>query len=288
MTTLDVPSAGVGQTAMFVALLRSLESRRGDALFRDALADFMVTALRGDTAMADVAEVVARTHLSVPGFAEYFSVRTRFFDDELLAAMGEGVRQVVTLAAGVDGRTVRLASPPGTCWYELDLPEMTAFKESLLAGSALGTRCVRRPVAADLRGDWTQPLRQAGFDPAQPTAWLAEGLLMYLPDADGEMLLHSLTQLSAPGSRLMLEQLQELMLAEPGRPARERVESQGASWRSARDDIGSWLSRHGWDARVYASTDPRIAHGRTVAPMPAGWLASGRLIRPPATGPVGT
>jgi O-methyltransferase involved in polyketide biosynthesis len=36
------------------------------------------------------------------------------------------------------------------------------------------------PVEADLRDDWPAALQAAGFDRWQPTAWLAEGLLMYL------------------------------------------------------------------------------------------------------------
>ena len=39
----------------------------------------------------------------------------------------------------------------------------------------------RREVAADLRHDWPAALRAAGFDSDVPTAWLAEGLLPFLP-----------------------------------------------------------------------------------------------------------
>ena len=41
--------------------------------------------------------------------------------------------------------------------------------------------CARRTVAADLREDWPAALVEAGFDPKLPTAWSAEGLLVYLP-----------------------------------------------------------------------------------------------------------
>jgi O-methyltransferase involved in polyketide biosynthesis len=37
-------------------------------------------------------------------------------------------------------------------------------------------RCNRRTVTADLRAIWPTALREAGFDPAAPAAWLAEGL----------------------------------------------------------------------------------------------------------------
>ena len=44
----------------------------------------------------------------------------------------------------------------------------------------------------------------AGLDPARPTAWIAEGLLVYLSPADVDRLLDTITGLSAPGSWLGL------------------------------------------------------------------------------------
>lgn len=277
MVELKTPSVGVGQTALFTAWMRQLESERPDGLFRDPLAAAMLSALAEDPVLAEVAEVIKQTHNSAAGFPTYFAVRTRFLDDEILAGVGVGIRQVVTLAAGVDGRTVRLALPAGTRWFEVELPEMTQFKDALIARSGLPLACERHGVAADLREDWQSQLRAAGFDPRQPTVWLVEGLLMYLTDTAGESLLAGLTELSAPGSRLMLEHLKAAMLQEEGRPVRERVEEQGAKWLSARDDLEEWLGGHGWRARVYAGDDPRIGHGRTVAPLPACWLAAAEL-----------
>lgn len=277
MVELKTPSVGVGQTALFTAWMRQLESERPDGLFRDPLAAAMLSALAEDPVLGEVAEVIKQTHNSAAGFPTYFAVRTRFLDDEILAGVGTGIRQVVTLAAGVDGRTVRLALPAGTRWFEVELPEMTQFKDALIARSGLPLACERHGVAADLREDWQSQLRAAGFDPRQPTVWLVEGLLMYLTDTAGESLLAGLTELSAPGSRLMLEHLKAAMLQEEGRPVRERVEEQGAKWLSARDDLEEWLGGHGWRARVYAGDDPRIGHGRTVAPLPACWLAAAEL-----------
>ena len=279
-TELKAPPLGVGQTAIFVAWLRQKESQRPDALFRDPMAQAMLDALVGDPALAEVSEVIRQAHDSVRGYPEYFAVRTRFFDDALRAAMDSGIRQVVTLAAGLDGRTVRLDCPPGTRWFELDMPDMTAFKDALIARSQLLPTCERYGVGVDLTSDWPAALRHAGFNPSQPSAWLIEGLLMYLTDQEGDALLAGVTALSAPGSRLMLEQLQAMMLGDEGKPARDRVESQGVTWQSGRDDLRPWLGRHGWDAQVYAGADPRISHGRTVAPLPAGWVATSTLASP--------
>ncbi|MEA2193859.1 MAG: hypothetical protein QOG42_293, partial [Solirubrobacteraceae bacterium] len=252
MTELQAPPIGVGQTAIFVAWLRQHESQRPDALFHDPFSQVMLDTLAGHPALAQVSEVIRQTHDSARGFPEYFAVRTRFFDDELAAAMRSGIRQVVTLAAGLDGRTLRLACPPGTRWFELDMPDMTVFKDELIGRSLMASTCDRRGVGADLTADWPAALRHAGFDPRQPTAWLIEGVLMYLTPKAGDAVVASLTALSAPGSRLMLEQLQAMMLGDEGKPARDRVESQGARWLSARDDLRPWLADHGWDASVYS------------------------------------
>ncbi|MEU1076171.1 MULTISPECIES: SAM-dependent methyltransferase [unclassified Streptomyces] len=278
---------GVGQTALVVAWTRQMESRRPDALFHDPFADELLRAIAEDQSFAEVSDMVTRASLSTREYPTYFAVRTRFFDDELLTAMRAGIRQVVTLAAGVDGRTLRLDCPPGTRWYELDLPDMTAFKDALIANSRLAATCERHGVAADLTANWPDALREAGFDPGLPTAWLVEGLLMYLSDEEGDALLSELSALSAPGSRIMLEQLAAVMLGEEGKPSRERLASQGARWRSARDDVQAWLAGHGWHAEVYSGADPRIGHGRTVSRLPACWVATGTLTKRADAAPAG-
>ena len=62
-------------------------------------------------------------------------------------------------------------------------------------------RPIRRTVAIDLRDDWPKALLDNGFDPTQPTAWIAEGLLIYLPPEAQDLLFDRINELSAPGSR---------------------------------------------------------------------------------------
>jgi Leucine carboxyl methyltransferase len=91
-------------------------------------------------------------------------IRTRFFDDYLTAATAAGCRQVVLLAAGLDTRAFRLAWPKGTCVFEVDLPGVLAFKDTVLAARSAVPRCERTGVPADLRADWTATLAKAGFE----------------------------------------------------------------------------------------------------------------------------
>jgi len=66
-------------------------------------------------------------------------------------------------------------------------------------------RCERTVVAVDLREDWPAELTRVSLEPAEPTAWLAEGLLIYLSAAQAARLLAAVGQLSAPGSQLAFE-----------------------------------------------------------------------------------
>jgi methyltransferase (TIGR00027 family) len=271
---------GVDRTAIFVSRTRMQEGRRPDALFRDPFAEVVMSELADSPEMSQLAGIVDAASSKVQAgqhdgdkFA-YFAVRTRYFDDRLLAATRRGISQVAVLAAGLDGRPVRLDWPTGTRLYELDLPDMIAFKDKVLAKSGLAPRCDRRGVAADLSADWSAKLLEAGFDPGATTIWLLEGLLQYLTPESGDALLAKLTELSAPGSELLLEHNNsEVMDGEAARPVREAVEAIGAVWLSARDDLQPWLAGYGWHAEVHAGSDPAIGHGREVPEIPATWLA---------------
>src|SRR6202012_5812987 len=63
----------------------------------------------------------------------------------------------------------------------------------------------RRTVSIGLREDWPSALRESGFDDTKPSAWSAEGLLMYLPPEAQDRLFDNITSLSAPGSRIATE-----------------------------------------------------------------------------------
>jgi methyltransferase (TIGR00027 family) len=279
-----VPS-GVARTALYMSLIRDHESRRPDALFRDPFSAVVVAELAGSRELAELAAGLGATPDSLsdaldrPDFS-YFAVRTRYFDDRLTAAMGQGIRQVVSLAAGTDGRPMRLDCPPGTRWYELDLPEMVAFKETLIARAGMAPACSWHGIGADLAADWYGPLRNAGFDQRQPSVWLVEGLLMYVADEVADRMLAELTGASAPHSQLLAEHLDTRMMSGRGRAIQDAVEAQNTVFVSARDDVADWLAGYGWQATVHAGSDPAIGYGRLVPEIPAGWLAFATLQAP--------
>ena len=53
-------------------------------------------------------------------------------------------------------------------------------------------------------------MRYDGFNPAQPTAWIADGLLIYLPFEAQDLLFDRINELSAPGSRVATEHIPDI------------------------------------------------------------------------------
>jgi methyltransferase (TIGR00027 family) len=169
----------------------------------------------------------------------------------------------VLLAAGLDARAFRLPWPDGTSVFEVDLPEMLAFKEDVLAHTAGDPSARRAAVAADLTADWPSALTWAGFDPARPTAWLVEGLLVYLSATDAGRLLETIGQLSAPGSRLSCEQGRSAMQL-AAQSAESGASSAAALWQGGIEDIPGWLADHGWSVDTYELASLAAGYGRPV------------------------
>jgi len=132
------------------------------------------------------------------------TVRTKFYDEFFLDATSAGITQAVILASGLDSRAYRLPWPAGTVVYELDQPQSSSSRPEHWPSWA------RRPPPT---GEWsrsicatTGPPHCAPPDSTRPaTAWSAEGLLGYLPPEAQDSLLDTITELSAPGSRVATE-----------------------------------------------------------------------------------
>ena len=85
--------------------------------------------------------------------------------------------------------------------YEVDQPKVVEFKTTAMSALGAAPTADRRTVSIDLREDWPAALRRSGFDVTQPTAWSAEGLLMYLPPEAQDRLFDNITELVAPGKQ---------------------------------------------------------------------------------------
>ncbi len=205
--TWDITTS-VGATALFVATARALEAQEPDPLAVDPYAEVFCRAIGGRA--ADVLDGKVTDHeLNTDDFGRHFvnfqGARTRYFDEYFRRAADAGVRQVVILAAGLDSRAYRLTWPDGTTIFELDRPQVLDFKREVLASQGAQPRAERREIAIDLREDWPQALRDNGFDATKRSAWIAEGLLIYLPADAEEQLFTGIDSLSAPGSHVAVE-----------------------------------------------------------------------------------
>jgi len=263
--TWDLASS-VGVTATMVAAARAMATRADEPLISDPFAEPLVRGVgvelltrlaTGELDSADLDDDPDRPIRSIAEVAANISVRTKFFDEFFLDATRAGIKQAVILASGLDARAYRLEWPTGTVVYEIDQPQVIEFKSRTLAELGAAPTADRRAVAIDLREDWPAALRVAGFDPAQPTAWSAEGLLGYLPPEAQDRLLDTVTELSAPDSRVATE---SMATAGDENRIRERMQNMSDRWRAhgfdvdmtgllylgERNEAAAYLSDHGW------------------------------------------
>jgi methyltransferase (TIGR00027 family) len=242
----------IEKTALWVAGMRALESERENPLFTDPFAH----RLAGEN---DVA--ILRSELQHGGsLAPAIEVRTRWLDDQTSLALARGVRQVVILASGMDSRAYRLRWPPKTRLYELDQPDVLAYKCAKLDGVA--PQCERHEIAIDLAEDWPSALTASDFDPRRPTLWLVEGLLCYLQPEHVETLFARVDALSCKGSVVLADVLGRKMLETPaGKGLLEGLARQFGS-----DEPETLLTPLGWS--VHAHLIAAIGHQLGRWPFP--------------------
>jgi methyltransferase (TIGR00027 family) len=254
------PASGVGVTATMIAAIRAIASKDAHAIVNDPFAEPLVKAvgievftllIDGEIAPTEIGE---DPHYSLTHLIDSMTVRTRFFDDFFVAAADAGICQAVILASGLDSRAYRLPWPDGVVLYEIDQAPVIEFKTRALSRAGASPRAQHRSVPVDLRENWAKALLDNGFETTTPTAWSAEGLLMYLPPPAQNALLDKVASLSAPGSRLATE-----YHPDPTDLAR-RGESLARDWRrygldldlsklmyeGERTPVVDYLSSHGW------------------------------------------
>lgn len=268
---------GVGATALGVAMARSWEAASECPLFTDPYAQLFLDAAVARGWQMPLPHMVKR----IQAISGYAASRTRYFDEFFTAAGAHGIDQAVILAAGLDARAWRLPWVDGSVVYELDQPRVLEFKTATLAahGATPAVRYVAVPM--DLRQDWPKALREAGFDPDEPTAWAAEGLLPYLPADAQDLLFQRIAALSARGSRVAVEAFGADFF-DPDNLARRREtmrrwrEEAGVTDDSVPDtadlwfveqrtDVATWLMDHGWEVTAVAAADLIARYGRCAA-----------------------
>lgn len=112
--------------------------------------------------------------------------------------------QVVILGAGLDGRAWRMHELAMAVVFEVDHPDSQKQKRLRVAPLTPKAREIRF-VPLDFRhGNLGEALEAAGHNPRVPTAWVWEGVVMYLSRNEIETTLRTVEARSAPDSRLIV------------------------------------------------------------------------------------
>lgn len=227
----------ISDTAIWAAIYRARESRRPDSLFVDPYAE-RLTGERG-----------ARIGVQMRAHDRHewaWVIRTVLFDRFIEERIAAGADLVVNLAAGLDARPYRMALPPSLAWVEVDLPDLIAHKEEILAGEK--PRCALERVRLDLAD---APGRRALFarlgSRSKKALIITEGLLIYMTAEEVGSLAedlarppsfaHWVLEVVSPG-------LLKLLRREIGAP----LEEARAPLRFGPPEGPAFFERHGWRA----------------------------------------
>jgi methyltransferase (TIGR00027 family) len=300
----------VGATALGVAGGRAAETNSAEPLIDDPYARLFLEAAGDgvwqiyldDEPPAELADIDPRFKERMQAMMSYMGSRTKFFDDFFTAAAAAGIRQSVILAAGLDARAWRLDWPEGSVVYEIDQPKVLQFKLETLESHDVAPIATHVSVGIDLRQDWPKALVEAGFDPAAPTAWLAEGLLPYLTADAQDLLFDRVQALSARGSRVAVEAFTNEFFSAESFVRREAQTEQYRAiatklgggkdvaefgsllYEEERTEVTEWLAAHGWNVVAATTAEDLLAsNNRSVQSdlddaVPDSVFVEGRLL----------
>jgi methyltransferase (TIGR00027 family) len=275
----------VGATALGVAGGRAAETNSANPLIRDPYAHLFLEAAGDgiwriylDNALpAELVELDPQFEDRMQAMLGYTACRTKFFDEYFLAAAGDGIRQAVILAAGLDSRAWRLAWPDGCAVYEIDQPKVLAFKTGTLESHGVTPIASHVGIGIDLRLDWPAALVEAGFDPAIPTAWSAEGVLPYLTEA-------FTNEFFSPDSFARREeQMDRYREAAVKLGGKDVTESGNLLYEGERIEVADWLRAHAWIVTAAPSAHELMAANNRAVPagldaaVPESVFVEGRL-----------
>jgi methyltransferase (TIGR00027 family) len=239
-------SDGPSLTALGVALARSTLDRPSTPTGDPAAEMRLVASLH-----AGVVDTGPRPR---GDFFDYIAVRTRFFDEAVLRAIADNVRQIVILGAGYDARALRFRAP-GVTFFEVDHPATQADKRERLIEVGASTEGIVFVAA-----DFTEPglshvLASSGHDRREPSLFICEGVLRYLPERWFRELLRAAAEQSAPDSDLAASISTRTPDSDEA-AGRARSDHEGRLAASgepvltvpARDDAMAWLLQAGWSS----------------------------------------
>ena len=199
----------VSRTAEAVCAYRAIAAQHPDEKLRNP--DYLAEKLCRSPLQIPSDYAGARQYIDNSGeaYSSYFYVnaRTHYIDTALRAAAADGATQVVVLGAGFDSRAYRFrASHPQLRFFEVDLPATIEAKQKRLAELHGAVPAYVRYAPIDFN---TQKLEDVllgqGYDPAQRTFFILEGVVMYVSDAGNDATFRFIRSRSGSGSRVVYD-----------------------------------------------------------------------------------
>ena len=260
-------ATSVGATATMVAAGRGRATQAG--LIDDPFAEPLVRAVGVDFFTRWANGELSADEVDIPGhpwgmqpMTDLLAVRTRLIDQFFTDATASGIRQAVILASGLDARGYRLSWPAEHGGVR-DRPAAGDRIQDRHAGRR-GRRADRRPARSTDRSARRLARGACGrraWTPSGRPSWVAEGLLAFLPPEAQDRLLDNITELSAEGSRLVVE----IFLSSP--ESLEVMHSAAEKWYEhgldariddlwyggERHDVAPYLEERGWQTTRHRS-----------------------------------
>ena len=194
------------RTALVVALARGLatEERALARVCQDVYAERLLPAkLARGLRMTQRAGAATLLRTLSCGLVDHLALRTALIDRALAQAVSEGGEQVVLLGAGFDARAHRLSALAKAHVLEVDQPATQAKKRQAAQSLPVVAGELSYVPCDFTRTTLTSALSRTAFDPRRRTAWVWEGVTMYLEEVAVRATLAALGRLSADGSLLI-------------------------------------------------------------------------------------
>jgi methyltransferase (TIGR00027 family) len=177
----------VGRTALGAAVCRLIEQYqpKETRLFEDPVVQGLVgTPIR---AMMQFAAMRSFTIQQTDGIAQgIFGAqicRTRYIDDTVMAALSQGIGQLVILGAGLDSRPYRLPGSERVKVFEVDLPSVQDDKKKKIQKifGRLPEHVTFVPIDFDTQ-ELGDVFSGTNFDPSRPAVFVWEGVTQYITE----------------------------------------------------------------------------------------------------------
>jgi len=226
----------ISDTARWAAVFRARETERADALFRDPYAERLAGKMGVD---------IANTLPEGNSHAWAWVARTYLFDQFITREIEQGTDMVLNLAAGLDARPYRMSLPSSLQWIEVDLPEILAYKEGILANEK--PVCALERVRTDLSDTGARRALFANLNRrANRVLILTEGLLIYLSAEEVAALARDLAA-SSHFERWILDLASPGLLRRMQRTTGKQLSKVGAPFKFAPPEGPAFFTPHGWE-----------------------------------------